>query len=245
MRIRLVVALFVMFAGGASAEETLVVVLEERPPYRIPDESSPSGFSGIDLDLLEAIADALAIPVVVERHPFARSLEMMRTGAADVMTGLAYSVARAAFIAYVPTPYAEVRPVFYTVCGRADRIRSYGDLSGLTVGYLRDFVYFEPFDSDRTLTKVGVTAERQRLEMLVLGRLDVIVGTEPTMSWNVRTLGFADVVEPTAYAPNATTPLYVGLSRRSAARELVDRVDEAVRALVASGEMARIVERYR
>lgn len=245
MRSRFVAALFVMVVGVVGADEPLIVVTEEWPPYRIADSASPTGFSGIDVELLEAVADRLGLALVVERHPFARALEMMRTGEADVMTGLARSQSRSAFIAFVPTAYAAVRPVFYTLRGRGATVRSYDDLSSLTVGYLRDFVYFEPFDSDRSLRMVGVASERQLLEMLVLGRLDVIVGTEPNMSWDVRRFGFADVVEPAAYAPAVTTPLHIGLSRRSAAVALLERFDEAVRALVESGEMARILDRYR
>lgn len=232
-------------AAGLVVAQELVVVVEEWPPYRIPDDDGPAGFGGIDMDLLAYLEGELGVVFRVERHPFARALEMIRTGQGHVITGIARTDERAEYIAYVPTSYSEVRPVFYTQRGRGKEIRTYDDLYGLSVGYSLNSAYFEPFNSDTRLTKVGVSTERQLLQMVALGRLDVTIGTDPNISYDASRYGLSDRVEPTMFVPEPSTPLYLGLSPRSTAVELMDEFDAAIRRLVESGGMKTIQDRYR
>lgn len=237
-------ALLALGATVGGAQE-LVVVTEEWPPYRIADRSRLSGFAGIDVDVLDALAERLGVTFVIEQHPFARCLELIRTGQADVITGIAYTAERDEYIAYVPTSYSRVQPVFYTQAGRADEFAAYDDLYGATVGYSVNSAYFEPFNSDESLTKVAVSTERQLLQMVALGRLDMTVGTDPNISWDVARYGFRDALEPARFAPDVATPLYLGFSAASPASSLLDEFDAVLRDLLESGAMDEILARYR
>ena len=111
------------------------MVTEEWPPFRINDESSSSGFRGIDIDIVNTLSEKLGVKIEIQRHPWAMSLALMRSGQADMITGAAYTVDRESFVNYIPISYSAVRPVFYTQKGKGSQIQSYQDLYGPSVGY--------------------------------------------------------------------------------------------------------------
>ena len=99
------------------AQNKLVMVTEAWAPFRINDSSAISGFSGIDIDIIGILERELGIKIEIQRHPWARALEMLRNGQADFCTGAAYTAERAQFMEYVPTSYFVVQPVFYAPDG--------------------------------------------------------------------------------------------------------------------------------
>lgn len=46
--------------------------------------------------------------------------------------------------------------------------------------------YFEPFDSDPALTKIGVKNEEQLLQMQLRGRIEVLIGTDCQVDFQLR-----------------------------------------------------------
>ncbi len=230
---------------GSGALRTLTVVNESWPPFRIDDPDSRWGFTGIDVDILERLEKALGVKIVFQRHPFARCLEMMRNGSADFITGVARNAEREAYLLYVPTSYFTVGPVFYAPKGKGGAVRSYADLAGKKIGFSLNSLYFEPFNSDASLEKVGISTELQLIHMLSLGRLDLIIGTLPNIAWDVRREGLAEKLEQTTYVPEQETPIYLAVSRKSKAIDLVDSMDSFLRGLLKSGEVDRIAGAYR
>ena len=175
------VLFFLLFSphAGLSRNEQIIMVTEAWPPFRINDKNSPSGFSGIDIDITNKLSEAIGITIDIQRHPWARALELMRSGQADMVTGIAYTAERETYLHYVPISYYAVRPVFYTQKGKGRLIRSYQDLYGPSVGYSLNSAYFEPFNSDDRINKVGLSTEVQLLQVLALGRIDITIGTDP------------------------------------------------------------------
>lgn len=223
----------------------LIMVTEEWPPFRINDQKSSSGFRGIDIDIVERLADELGVAIEIQRHPWARALEMMRDGQADMVTGAARTTEREVFMHYLPISYCAVRPVFYTRKGLGQSIRSYQDLYGKKIGYSLHSAYFEPFNSDTGLSKVGLSTEQQLLQVLALKRLDLVIGTDPNISYDTARLGYTEELEPTAYNPPDKTDLFITLSRKSRAMVLAPKIELALRKLMDDGTIETILERYR
>jgi len=244
--IRFSLLLSALLSTAAWAEpDRIVLVTEHWPPFRITDAASPAGFRGIDIEMVRKLSAALGIPIEVHHHPWARALEQMRNGQADLITGIAHTPEREAFMHYVKPSYCSVRPVFYTQKGKGDSIRSYEDLYGPSVGYSLKSAYFEPFNSDSRIRKKGLTNEVQMLHVLALGRVDLIIGTDPNMSYEVARLGYREAVEPTAYRPAVQTELYIAISRKSPAMALSRRIQEALGRLAAEGSIENILRKYR
>lgn len=241
--IRLLLAL-VLLPFWASAGEKIIMVVEIWPPYRI-GSADAKNISGIDIDIIKRMETALGYTIEMQRHPFARSLEMIKTGQADLITSIAKTPEREQFINYIPTSYSSVGPVFYAQKALADKIKSYEDLYRYNIGYSLDSAYFEPFNSDTKLHKTGISTEKQLLDMLVLGRLDVIIGTNPNLAYDVNRHGYKDKIRSTAYVPSVKTPLYFGTPKGTKHKELAAKIDLFFKEIIKSGEMEQILNRYR
>lgn len=223
----------------------LVMVTEVWAPYRMNDATSPSGFAGIDIDLMSALEAKLGVPIVIQRVPWARALEMMREGQADLITGIARTSEREVFMRFIPTSYSAVRPRFYAPKGKGATVRSYADLKGKSIGMSTNSSYFPEFDADASLGKMGLSTEEQILKVLALGRIDLAIGTDPNLSWDIARLGYKDKVERTSWQPEATTPLYLAVSRKTQASDLAGRIDAILAGLLSDGTMDRILAKYR
>jgi polar amino acid transport system substrate-binding protein len=230
---------------GWSQNTRLIMVTENWPPFRIADQSNPSGFVGIDVDIIKKLSESLGIIIEIRRHPWARAVEQMRSGQADLISGIAYTPERETFMHFVPVSYYAVRPVFYVRKGKGRLIRSYQDLYGPSVGYSLSSAYFEPFNSDPRISKVGLSTEVQLLHVLALGRVDVIIGTDPNMSYEVARLGYRNDLESTLYQPPNKTELFIALSRKSPAMALASEIEQALRRLVDQGAIEEIINAYR
>lgn len=237
--------LFIFPGWGFSQNIRIVMVTEQWPPFRINDEKSPFGFRGIDIDITNKLSKALGITIEIQRHPWARALELIRSGQADMITGIAYTQEREAFMHYIPVSYYAVRPVFYTQKRKGMLIKSYEDLYGPSVGYSLNSAYFEPFNSDSKINKVGLSKEEQLLQVLALGRIDIIIGTDPNISYDVARLGYRDVLEPTTYKPPNKTELFIALSRKSPAIAFSQNIEQVLRRFMADGTINKIINTYR
>jgi len=230
---------------GSGQNRRLIMVTEQWPPFRMNDSNSPSGFRGIDIDITNKLSESLGISIDIQRHPWARALELMRSGQADMVTGIAYTPERETFMHYVPVSYYAVRPVFYTQKGKGHLIQSYKDLYGPSVGYSLNSAYFEPFNSDSKINKVGLSTEEQLMKVLALGRIDITIGTDPNISYDVARLGYRDILEPTSYQPPNKTELFIALSRKSGAIDFAQEIEQALRRLMTNGTIDKIINSYR
>jgi polar amino acid transport system substrate-binding protein len=95
------------------------------------------------------------------------------------------------------------------------------------------------------INKTGLSTEVQLLQVLALGRIDVIIGTDPNLSFEVARLGYQDVLEPTTYQPSEKTELFIALSRKSRAMSLAPEIEQALRGLMTNGAIDNIINSYR
>jgi len=129
------------------------------------------------------------------------------------MTGQARTPEHERYIRYLDTPYYACSPRFYAGPAKAMLLNDYASLRGLRIGYVLESVYFQPFDADKSLDKIGVSNEKQRLEMLVRGRIDVLVGTDCQVDYALPAPELAGRLVKAAYQPQAPTALFIGFSR--------------------------------
>ncbi|SDH62015.1 substrate-binding periplasmic protein [Pseudomonas panipatensis] len=228
--------------GEAEERPPLRVMTDYWPPFRIEGQDGRIG--GLDMDLLAELERRTGLRFEVQRAPWARGLAALQSGAADMMTGLARTPARAHYIDYLPQPYYACAPRLYGSQEVAPSIAHYDDLRGRTIGYVLESAYFEPFDSDTRLKKFGVSNEAQLLQMLSLGRLQLVIGTDCQVDYERRDPRLAERVVRTRFQPESRTDLYIGFSRQRplvAERQLIE---EALRQLLAEGWVQRAAGRY-
>jgi len=237
-------ASLIYFAPSWAAENQLLAVTETWPPFRIIDRDSELQYTGIDIDLLKEISQKLKIKIIIERHPWARCLSMMKSGQGDIITGLAYTKERAQYIRYSQIPYYAVSPTFYLRNGEGKRIKTYEDLYDFTIGYSLNSSYFDRFDSDTTILKHGAPKEIFLIKMLVNKHLDVIIGTDANVDYDIAQLALKEKIEKAYYSPIEKTKLYIGISKKSGFLSRCDEVDTIINKLVETGKIQRSAKKY-
>jgi len=230
------------FPLRAAEPVSLLVVTDLWPPFRM--QNAEGTLHGLDIDVLNQLSLRTGLRFKVQRAPWARGLAALGQGRADLMTGLAKTPEREAYIDYLPQPYYACSPRFYTTPERASALRDYDQLADLSIGYVLESAYFEPFDSDRRLNKVGVTTETQLLDMLVRGRLQAIIGTDCQVDYQLRDLQWATRIVKAAYRPEFRTELYIGFSRQRGLSAEYRTLSKALDQLQAEGWIAQAARRY-
>nr|WP_227002218.1 transporter substrate-binding domain-containing protein [Aeromonas schubertii] len=107
----------------------LVVAMDEWPPFRMMQEGQ---FRGLDVDILEAMAERAGVEVTIRRYPWGRALSFMQSGKVDLMMGLARTPERERYIDYLEPSYYQCRPAFYGPPEVAQRVHRYEDLRPLS-----------------------------------------------------------------------------------------------------------------
>lgn len=240
------VLLLWLISCGAWAQqvgEPLRVVTDYWPPFRM--QGVGGSLEGLDIDLLDELQRRTGLRFEVRLQPWARALEDMRRGQADLMTGLARTAEREQYIDYLQPSYHACAPRLYGSPARAASIRDYRQLSGLRIGYVLQSAYFEPFDSDRGLTKIGVKNEEQLLQMQLRGRIELLIGTDCQVDFQLRDPQLARQLVKLAYSPPQQTLLFVGMSRASARLAERELLAGALHSLLRDGWMERAARRYR
>lgn len=239
-------ALLLLTSSCAWAQQLgqpLRVVTDYWPPFRMAGVDGQ--LQGLDIDLLNELQKRTGLRFEVRLLPWARALEEMRNGQADLMSGLARTAERERYIDYLEPSYYSCSPSLYGSAPRAAALDSYEKLQGLRIGYVLQSAYFEPFDSDKRLLKVGVKNEDQLLQMALRGRVELMIGTDCQVDFQLRDPELARRLVKLAYRPPASTRLYLGLasgSGRTAERELLAG---ALRQLQQEGWLQRAAQAYR
>lgn len=226
----------------AAEPAPLLVMTDVWPPFRM--QGAEGALHGLDIDLLNQLSLRTGLRFEVQRAPWARGLAALQQGKADLMTGLAKTPEREGYIDYLRQPYYACAPRFYAAPAQAAALRSYAELAGLSIGYVLESAYFQPFDSDATLRKVAVNNEVQLLEMLVRGRLQVVIGTDCQVDYELRDKRWNGRIAKAAFEPQAHTDLYISFSRERGLTAEYQKVAEALEQLRREGWVTNAARRY-
>lgn len=226
----------------AQGAPTLTVVTDVWPPFRMLAQDDQ--FYGLDIDILRRLQARSGIELELRRVPWGRALKQMQTGQADLMIGLAHTRERAAFIDYLQPAYYQCNPAFYGKAAAVGPLRSYEALKGKVVGYVLNSAYFAPFDGDGQIDKHGVPTEEQLLRMVERGHLPLMIGTDCQVDYALSRRNDANLVKAD-YRPPHPVVLYLGMSKRSPHHSLGPELAQALREMVASGEVETLAQPYR
>jgi polar amino acid transport system substrate-binding protein len=200
---------------------------------------------GVVACIIERLAEKLDIEIKMCIAPFARRLLWMETGEIDIMGGLLRRPQREGYIYFVFPPYVnENRKVFFVRDGEEHRIERYEDLYGLRIGTKIHSKYFSRFDEDEGLKKEAVGSIELNFKKLLAGRLDAVIYSNRSGYMKLMEMDIADQVEQAKYVYKEENPVYIGISKKSVLMKDKARVEAAVRQLVETGEIERIIESY-
>ena len=228
-----------LLASVASADSPqLTVAYPEWPPYKTIQTGR---IGGIDARVLEEIGRRTGLTFDYVECPWARCLLMLQNGSVDLMTSIAQTDERKETMEFLEPPTRDSYAIsFYTNVKGARELRRYEDLYGLDIGVIRSSAYFERFDHDRRLRKTVVTREMQLIEMLASQRLDVIVGIGANLDYLLHESGRRGVIKKSPLQIEAKIPAYIAVSRKSKHRDVIPRLEKALRDMRRAQEIERI-----
>jgi polar amino acid transport system substrate-binding protein len=226
----------------AAEPEALRVMTDLWPPFRM--QAAGGALEGLDIDLLDQLSLRTGLRFDVERAPWVRGLAALEQGKADLMTGLAKTPEREAYIHYMQQPYYACAPRFYVAPQRAAKLQTYAQLVQFNIGYVLGSAYFEPFDSDRRLYKTAVNNESQLLQMLLRGRLDALIGTDCQVDYELREPRWQGRIVKAQFQPEARTDLYIGFSRQRDLQAEYRQLSAALEQLRREGWVEQAAQRY-
>jgi polar amino acid transport system substrate-binding protein len=153
-----------------------------RPAFIIGADDEQATPTGIDVEIVQAMARSMNLEVEYIRCPWVRCLELMETGKADILSSVYKKPERTRFMAYLDTPYLTELPIaFYYLKGPGYTVNRYEDIYQFnSIGVLRGASYFERFDQDPLAQKYNADTQDQLFPMLLKGRIEAMAGYIPT-----------------------------------------------------------------
>ncbi|HAU4905947.1 TPA: amino acid ABC transporter substrate-binding protein [Aeromonas hydrophila] len=236
---------------SAWAQESLLVGWSSWHPFSFRDEQQQ--LQGLDIDLLEAIFNRAGFHANYSEMPWARVLRELEFGTIQ-LTMSANQTAERDLYARFTLPYRNEETVLLIRRqdkGRWQEITQLSDLLSrpdFTIGLLRDFDYGTDFrtfmQSPQMQQRLLVRLKMEPLiKLLLAGRIQGVV-MDP-MGLQQLNLAGIPLDQLTTLLDVQQTPVHLMLSRRTTTLQQLQRLDEAIRALLQSPEYGQILARYR
>ncbi|NME02317.1 transporter substrate-binding domain-containing protein [Aeromonas sp. DNRA1] len=236
---------------SAWAQESLLVGWSSWHPFSFRDEQQQ--LQGLDIDLLEAIFNRAGFHANYSEMPWARVLRELEFGTIQ-LTMSANQTAERNLYARFTLPYRNEETVLLIRRqdkGRWQEITQLSDLLSrpdFTIGMLRDFDYGTDFrtfmQSSQMQQRLLVRLKMEPLiKLLLAGRIQGVV-MDP-MGLQQLNLAGIPLDQLTTLLDIQQTPVHLMLSRRTTTPQQLQRLDEAIRALLQSPEYGQILARYR
>lgn len=236
---------------SAWAQESLLVGWSSWHPFSFRDEQQQ--LQGLDIDLLEAIFNRAGFHANYSEMPWVRVLRELEFGTIQ-LTMSANQTAERDLYARFTLPYRNEETVLLIRRqdkGRWQEITQLSDLLSrpdFTIGLLRDFDYGTDFrtfmQSPQMQQRLLVRLKMEPLiKLLLAGRIQGVV-MDP-MGLQQLNLAGIPLDQLTTLLDIQQTPVHLMLSRRTTTPQQLQRLDEAIRALLQSPEYGQILARYR
>lgn len=207
-------------------------------PYGYFDDAgNPAGFA---YELFEAIAKELDRPSRPRVVPFARMLEDLKHGRADI--GWFY---RSAISEQVAIPVAPIEwDLNNIILPRKDlNLTSIRDLENLNIAWPRGARLGKDFDQNVTFTKQDVRDYETAMRLLKGGRTDAVAGSEPALMFIAHNLEMEKGNHFGDPLVLNTKQAWIHMSKQAAAKENLETWKSAVERIHTSGTLAGILDR--
>lgn len=230
------VGLVLLSLGAAHA--AVFAVPEGLPPWGIgPDR--PADERGVFVDMAEAIKARSSIPIDIRSVPYARMLQMIKSGEADYAFGVVGPATAEAgkftvVIAKVP---------MVAVARKGLSLKTLSDLHGFSeVGFMRGGSCGPAVDADPAVKLVAQDSYESAIRKLAAGRLDAWCSIKPGFIYTLRSLKLdGDMGQSVDYG-EVKIAFQVTNAKADAAE--THQMEELVGKLVTEGVPGQIFNRY-
>lgn len=238
----LVILSFFCHSALAEVGELRVAIFIEPPFVDLVDNQ----LVGPNIEIVKLLAKALTLKPVFVRCPFARCLSMTKRGQTDMILGLRNLPERQQDLIFIEPPlFVQQQPLrFFTLATKNIVIDNFEGLSDLIVGTLRGATYYPQFDNNQTINKVEITSREQLINMLLKGRIDVILEREESLVPLLPKVEYLQQIAMANYQYDKNVNSYIALSRHSANSRYAALLSQHLAAAIENGTIDNIRAKY-
>jgi len=200
---------------------------------------------GLQAKYLKNIAKHMNMPIEIIPMPFARRMREFRQGKLDILVGLQRENDIQDEVVFITPSYETLRHTFFIRKENKDKLQSFSDLKNLSIGVTRHAVYFKLFNQEQDLIMVPVSTIRQKVELLMKGRISTFVHFQESAIPFINKMDLKNEIVLADYQPIEVNNYYVTISSNSALIDKKHLFELAVRDAIANNEFAAIrLEHY-
>jgi polar amino acid transport system substrate-binding protein len=164
---------FILFSTEGRAN-TIKLACTDFPPFKIKKDITSPDHHGIDLDVIKAAFAIDGYNVDFDFYPWKRALETARAGQVDGLCGCNFRPEREQQFIYSEKVGEISVGIFVNKESSLNEITDLDQLSGLSVGAVRDYATHKQLQEYPNIKIVDANDERQLLRLLLAGRIDAI-----------------------------------------------------------------------
>jgi polar amino acid transport system substrate-binding protein len=243
IRTTVLVFCFVFSLNSVQAKE-LVMATAHWPPWVIIEDKHK--FSGINIDLANALAKELDLDLVLINCSWASCINLLKAGKSDILDSLLKRPKRLETMLFIDPPYKKTNDkVVYINESNQQNIKEYDDLYSLEyIGVSEGTKYSKRFDSDEKLKKYPVAFDLQLFSMLDKNRLDAFIIDESIGDYMITRNGFSGKFKKTVRFNENQRNVFFALSKNSPHAADIDKFNTAMAKLIDSGLVEKLLDRY-
>lgn len=237
--VAILITMYLLLPFTVSAE-ILRADFRQRPPEMVVDNKT-NQLSGPLKDVIEQAAAQIGYEIEWRKVPFIRSLYNLKNNETDIVPRVIKTPEREKYIRYIGPIAIQNHDVEFITVADGPKIDTYNDLLPLRVGVKRGTVYFQRFDTDKSLIKIVVKDDFNLARMLKAGRIDtaVVIDFSSFLS-ELNVIHFAGIKKANYVYPNEIGNYY-GMPLNS---PVADQLNQALLDMVENGSIDAIYHKY-
>jgi len=209
------------------SENTLVIASSPYAPYITFENNN---LAGIDVQVIKDAYKNTGIDLKFLICSWDMSLEMLKTGAVDVVPSISYNKEREAIMNFSKPYRTYSEYVFLYKSSNNYSINQLKDIEGYSIGYLTDYNYFNAFDQNNKIKKTEYSSEEILIEQLLKENVDLIIMNKLSADYIVNKLNIEKKIAYSNYSNKASegADFRLGFSKANDLEEKLEIFNEYV-----------------
>lgn len=183
------------------SENTLVIASSPYAPYITFEDNN---LAGIDVQVIKDAYKNTGINLKFLICSWDMSLEMLKTGAVDVVPSISYNKEREGIMDFSKPYRTYSEYIFLYKSSNNYLINELKDIEDYSIGYLTDYNYFNAFDQNNKIKKTEYSSEEILIEQLLKENVDLIIMNKLSADYMVNKLNIEKKIDYSNYSNKAS-----------------------------------------
>ena len=219
---------------SVSAEETVASTMT------IKSSVAKEFRNGLHEKYLKYLAEKLDMELDITPMPFPRRLKSLRNGTIDIMVGVKHTHIEHDDFAFLKPSYESLRNAYFVRSTDKDKLKSREDMEKLTIGITSDEKEQLNIISEDGLSYVTLITLKQKIEMLMKGRIDMFTHFEFSALDQIQEMGLEKEIVLSDYQTTKYRDYHFAVSTHSPLMAMKEDIEAIIKQGVESGDFRAI-----